>query len=127
MNIRIFLRLTAFTTAVIGLTLIALPHFIGDLFFEVTDHNSDIFIQFLGSSLIGYTYLNWQTSHGKKPAMEYPALIGNFSTLLIAFIISLAGVLNHSLKAAGWLIVLLHFTFGSGFGLYLYRYKKANQ
>jgi hypothetical protein len=123
MGLRNFLRLTAVTTGIIGATLIILPSFIANFFLPQTDHSTDIFIQFVGSSLIGYTYLNWQTAKANSPGQLHATLIGNFSTLLIAFAISLIGVLNGTLRQTGWLIVLLHFTFGTGFGWYLKYFK----
>lgn len=119
MNVRTFLRLTALTTGIIGVVLVVVPSFIGNFFIAATDHHTDIFIQFVGSSLIGYTYLNWHTAAETDARSLRPALIGNFATLLVAFMISLIGVLDGGLKATGWLIVLLHFVFGSGFGWYL--------
>lgn len=119
MPLRLFLRITALTTAVIGLTLTFLPAFVANLFFTATDHHADIFIRFLGSSLIGYTYLNWHTALQDDPAQSRSTLIGNFSTLLIAFVISLVGVLGGTLKASGWLIVAIHFVFGIGFFIQL--------
>jgi Na+-driven multidrug efflux pump len=121
-ELRLFLRITAVTTAIIGATLILFPSFIANLFLPNTDHMADIFIQFVGSSLIGYTYLNWFTARHDKFEQVHAALIGNFSTLLIAFIISLIGVISGGLKEMGWLIVALHFTFGTGFGFFLKKY-----
>jgi hypothetical protein len=117
--IKTFLRLTACTTGLIGATLLIMPSFIADFFFAATDHTVDIFIQFVGSSLIGYTYLNWQTAKASHPGQLHATLIGNFSSLFIAWIVSLAGVLNGTLKATGWFIVALHFVFGIGFAYFL--------
>lgn len=122
MQLKSFLRITAITTGIIGTILILLPSFIANFFLPGTDHSADIFIQFVGSSLIGYTYLNWFSTKNTDAKQVHATLIGNFSTLLIAFIISLIGVLDGDLKTTGWLIVALHFTFGAGFGWYL---KKA--
>jgi hypothetical protein len=121
MSLKLFLRLTACTTGIIGLTLVVMPSFIANLFLPNTDHAADIFIRFLGSSLIGYTYLNWQTAKNTDASQVRATLIGNFSTLFIAFVLSLIGVLAGDLKAAGLAIVALHGVFGSGFGWYLWR------
>jgi Na+-driven multidrug efflux pump len=121
MRLKLFLRLTACVTSVIGLTLLFFPHFVANLFLPLPVHGSDIFLRFLGSTLIGYTYLNIYTSIDEHLETARPTLIGNFSTLSIAFLVSLIGVLDHSLKSTGWLIVLLHLSFGSGFAWFAYK------
>jgi hypothetical protein len=120
MSAKTFLLATAAITAGIGLVLLVFPSFIANFFLAKPGHGEDIFIRFLGSSLIGYTYLNWFTTTDGQRSLR-ATLIGNFSTLCIALIISVAGVINHTLKATGLFIVLLHVTFVSGFGWFLYR------
>ncbi|MDQ5972264.1 MAG: hypothetical protein QG553_423 [Patescibacteria group bacterium] len=127
MTVRTFLRLTASATAVIGPTLLLFPGFINELFVVSPAHGSDIFIRFLGSALIGYTYLNWYSAHYSKTTSIHPTLVGNFSTLSIALILSIIAVLNGSLKASGWAIVLLHLVFASGFGWFLWRLRPDAQ
>jgi hypothetical protein len=78
----------------------------------------------LGSALVGYSYLNWFTS--ANGVTVRPTLIGNFSTLSIALVISIIGVLDGSLKTSGWLIVLLHLVFACGFGWFLWLAHKNN-
>lgn len=121
MPVKTFLRITTVLTAIIGAVLIILPVFISKFFLSDYVPGSEIFIRFLGSALVGYSYLNWYTAKYKQLELMHATLIGNFSTLMIALLISVIGVLDHSLKLTGWLIVLLHFTIGFGFGYYLYR------
>ncbi len=121
MTVRTFLRLTASVTAVIGPTLLLFPGFINELFVASPAHGTDIFIRFLGSALIGYTYLNWYSAHYSKTSSVHPTLVGNFSTLSIALILSIVAVLDGSLKTTGWAIVLLHLVFAAGFGWFLWR------
>jgi hypothetical protein len=125
MHIKVFLRLTAVVTFVIGLTLAVDPGFVENFFVSVPSHGGDIFIRFLGSSLIGYTYLNWYTS-GLDHILDMRAtLIGNLSTLTVAFFMSLFAVMSGTLNSKGWLIVLLHLTFGVGFGFYTYEIRHS--
>ena len=119
--VKTFLLSTATITAGIGLTLLFFPGFIADFFLPLPSHGTDIFIRFLGSTLIGYTYLNWSTTRYDHLASMRATLVGNFSTLSIALIVSIWGVLDHSLKSTGVLIILLHLTFAIGFGWYLYQ------
>lgn len=114
-----FLRITALVTFIIGLTLIIFPLFTANLFTPDSVTGSEIFIQFLGSSLIGFAFLNWYTAKLNTASVTRPALLGNFSTLLTATVLSTIGILNGSLKMSGILIVLLHTLFASGFGWFL--------
>lgn len=127
MSLKIYLRTTVCATSIIGLTLLLFPHFVANFFLPMPAHGADIFIRFLGSTLIGYTYLNYYTSTDDHLKTARPTLVGNLSTLFIAFIVSLIGVLDHNLKSTGWLIVLLHLTFAAGFGWYLYKFEKITK
>jgi hypothetical protein len=123
MPVNLFLRLTAFITVIIGLTLLIFPAFIENFFINSPSHGGDIFIRFLGSTLFGYACLNWFSARlNEKPATRV-VLAGNFSTLSIAFFVSLIGQINGTFKSTGILIVLLHLFFASGFLAYLYKQK----
>jgi Na+-driven multidrug efflux pump len=121
MPVKVFLRLTSLVIMLIGLTLLAAPSFIEKFFLARPDYGSDIFIRFLGSSLIGYGYLNWFTSALGSIVRMKATLIGNLSTLIIAFFISLFGLISGTLNKNGIFIVLLHLTFGAGFCYYIFK------
>ncbi len=124
MPIKLFLTATALVTAVIGTILLLVPSFIANFFLPSAAHGTDIFIRFLGSTLIGFTYLNWATTRYEHLAAMRATLIGNFSTLSIALVISIVGVLDHTLKITGVFIILLHLVFAVGFGSYLYKLRQ---
>lgn len=121
MPVKTFLVATAAVTAVIGSTLLVFPGCIATFFLTHPAQGSDIFIRFLGSSLVGYSYLNWFTAHFDNLHTMRATLIGNFSTLFIALVVSVWGVLDHTLKATGIFIILLHLSFAAGFGFYLHK------
>jgi Na+-driven multidrug efflux pump len=127
MSLKLFLRITVCATSLIGLTVLLFPHFVANFFLPSPARGTDIFIRFLGSTLIGYTYLNFYTSTDSHLSTARPTLIGNLSTLSIAFLVSLIGVLDHSLKSTGWLIVLLHLAFGSGFAWFTYKHQSLRK
>ena len=124
MHIKIFLKVIVYLTTGIGLALLVCPSTVGTIFLNSYAPGSDIFIRFLGSALIGYSYLNWYTSKYEEPKLMHATLVGNFATLFIASIVSIIGVLDQSLNQRGLLIVLLHISVGSGFGYYLYHSNK---
>jgi hypothetical protein len=104
------------------LTLIIFPGFIDNFFIKAPSSGGDIFIRFLGSTLFGYSCLNWFTSNFEKSeAAIRVCLASNLSTLTVAFFISLIGLLNGTFKATGILIVILHFGFAAGFSAYIYK------
>lgn len=123
MKIKTFLRLTSTVIIVIGFTLVIFPGFIENFFVSNSSHGGDIFIRFLGSSLVGYSYLNWFTSGLDNIKTMRATIIGNFSTLLLAFLISVLALANGTLNREGILIVLLHLVFSLGFGYYLFKVK----
>lgn len=125
MPIRLFLRITAFTTAVIGLSFIFLPETMVNFFLTDPIGHGSIFVRFLGSSLVGYSFLNAYASMYNHLELVKPNLAGNFATLSVAFVLSVVGMVTGSLNKNGILIVLLHLTFGAGFGWYLYRLQRA--
>lgn len=121
MSAKLFLRLTAGTTLLISLVLVTMPGFVENYFVSSPSHGGDIFIRFLGSALIGYTYLNWHTSKLDSVEAMQATFLGNLSTLTIAFFISLSAVITGTLNPKGLFIVLLHFTFAVGFGFYTFK------
>jgi hypothetical protein len=125
MPVRLFLRITALTTAVIGLSFILLPVTMVNFFLADPISSGAIFVRFLGSSLVGYSFLNAYASMYNHLYLVKANLIGNFATLTIAFALSIIGVVSGSLNKSGLLIVALHLVFGAGFGWYLYRLKRA--
>jgi hypothetical protein len=118
MPVRLFLRLTAVTTAAIGVVLILVPGIIADVFLTQRAAGSNIFIQFLGSSLVGYTLINWYSSHVDDKALLHATITGNLGTLTIAAVLSVVGLANHALRPSGVLILLLHVGFGCGFAYF---------
>jgi hypothetical protein len=123
MPIRIFLKITSLVTFIIGAAFLFLPVTIVNLFLIDPIGSGDIFIRFLGSSLIGYSCLNYYTSRYKNLDILIANMTGNFVTLFIASVLSVIGLLDGSLNKNGVLILILHLVFGSGFGYYIYRLK----
>jgi hypothetical protein len=120
MSVRFFLKLTSYITSVLGVTLILFPSFIENTFITQPSHGGDIFIRFLGSTLFGYACLNWFAAKNNDEPARKITMMGNLSTLTVAFFISLAAVISGTLNAKGWLIVLLHLTFGTGFAVFIF-------
>jgi hypothetical protein len=121
MSVKVFLRLTSVVIVLIGFSLVVGPRFIDNFFVAKANHGEDIFIRFLGSSLIGYAYLNWFTSNLSDIKNMKATLIGNLSTLTIAFFISVFALISGTLNKNGIFIVLLHFIFAVGFCYYLFQ------
>lgn len=124
MSVGVFLKLTALTTGVIGLLFSLWPHFVATFFLVQVNHDSNVFIRYLGSSLLGYSALNWFSSK-QTPIVLRPVLWGNGISLALATVISSLDLINHVVKPTGWLILLLHVGFGSGFAAYLYQQQRA--
>jgi len=113
--------MTAVVTALIGASLLFFPLTVANIFLTHSMDEGAIFVRFLGSSLVGYSYLNWYTAHYDQFLVMRATIIGNFSTLSIALLVSILGVVGGVLNLQGLLIVALHLVFASGFGYYLLR------
>lgn len=124
MRVQTFLKITAFTTALIGASFIIAPFQLTNVFVDNLGREALMFIRFLGSSLVGYSYLNWQTAKLNKLQAMRATLVGNFATLCIALLLSIIGVLTKDLNLYGLLIVALHLAFASGFGYFLLKSNK---
>ncbi|MBA3757514.1 hypothetical protein H0X09_01460 [Candidatus Saccharibacteria bacterium] len=115
--------MTTIATALIGAALLFLPLTVANIFLTHSMHEGAIFVRFLGSSLVGYSYLNWYTAHYDHFMVMRATIIGNFSTLCIALLVSIFGVIGGVLNVRGLLIVALHLVLVSGFGYHLLRLK----
>ena len=124
MPVKVFLRVTSVITVLLGLLLIFFPVFIENFFVTHSSHGGDIFIRFLGSTLFGYACLNWFTSRYNDKLEIRSTVSANLATLTVAFFISLIAVLNDTLNARGWLIVLLHLSFATGFAVYSFEFRQ---
>ena len=121
LDFRLFLKFTSLVTLLIGLIFFIFPaqavHF-----FTGLDHPRDkIFVMFLGSSLSGYSMLNWQASNHSAPSILRPVFLGNFTALIIAWPLSIYALVTRQLNNYGLLILLIHLSFGIGFGYFLKR------
>jgi len=116
--------MTTIATALIGGALLFLPLTVANIFLTNSMQEGAIFVRFLGSSLVGYSYLNWYTARYDQFIVMRATIIGNFSTLCIALLVSILGVVGGVLNVRGLLIVALHLVFASGFGYYLLSLKK---
>ena len=116
--------MTAIATALIGAAMLLLPLTIANIFLTHSMNEGAIFVRFLGSSLVGYSYLNWYTAHYDHFMVMRATIIGNVSTLCIALVVSIIGVISGVLNVWGLLIVALHLVLVIGFGYYLLRLTK---
>jgi hypothetical protein len=113
-NPRHYLPLTAVVLSVFSAGLLIMPGIVMRAF-NITDSvMGSVFIQFLGASLAGHAYLNWQARRAAKPAVEL-AVTMNIVALLAALIVSLLVVFHGTYTRPGLLIMLMHTAFLSGF------------
>lgn len=76
--------------------------------------NGTMFMQFLGASLAGHSYLNWHTKRATTEVMK-PVMRMNIFALLSAVLIGLAAIITGSYTEIGLLILVMHATFLCGF------------
>lgn len=109
-----YLRLIAFITISLGVTMIILPIWIADLFFHAPGgDNIGFFVRMVGSTLIGYASLNLIATIDGTERLCRAAVWSNLVTLVIASIISIKYV--NTFDEFGWLIISQHIFFVIGF------------
>lgn len=118
-----YLRAVALITLALGLTLLFFPKFLGLLFFNEINNASLFFISITGSTLVGYSVLNFFASFHKNNNIKELAVWGNLATLLVATVLTL--IYYTRFDSFGWLILLQHTVFASGFTTCIYLYKKS--
>lgn len=123
--IRGYLLCTGAVTATIGFILLFWPEAILQWF--IPGATGDFFISFIGSALIGYATLNILSAEAKSQETQKLALVSNMTTLVIATGLSVYGVTTHKVTQLGWLLIMEHILFVSGFGYMLYLEYKTPQ
>ncbi len=83
--------------------------------FSRSKEDSTHFIRFIGAALLGFSVTNWFYSRSRDIRTVQPALIGNLASLSLAVIIDIAGLISGEVTQAGWLMLLVHATFGTAF------------
>ncbi len=119
-----YLKFTAFSTLIIGLIFFLWPTQAVHFFTGTTISDGSIFIMFLGSSLMGYSALNWFASFIKDLDLLRPVLLGNFVALVIAVPLSVYALFDGLLLKVGVVILIIHTSFALGFYYYI---KKTNR
>lgn len=113
--VSLVLRIAAIVTAVIGLTTLIAPAAIISVF---DGYNADNFhfVRFIGTALIGFAVMNWLYSTFEDMRVVLPVLYGNMTSLVLAIIVDLVGLLAGTLTQMTWFILGLHLMFVAAFG-----------
>lgn len=123
LTIRLVLRMAAVATLLLGVgTILAPPHIIE---WFVGHGVRDVhFVRFIGTALTGFAVANWLYSYAKPVKVALPAIYGNLTSLCLAIIIDIIGVINGSLGNASWSVLLIHICFALGFGYCVWLIKR---
>lgn len=119
--VRSFFVLAAITTLFLGLGLLVSPHWFTSIFVNDPISLSGIFfIRFAGTSLVGFSVLNFY-AFNKSPELLRLAAIVNIASLAPATVIAVWTYQQYSIDKFRWLIVAEHIIFLAGFSLCLAR------
>lgn len=113
--VRGFFVLAGLTTLALGLGLVLSPQWVTNIFINDPIPVSGIFfIRFAGTSLLGFSVLNFYASN-KSPKLLRFAAITNITSLAPATVIAIWTYQHYSIDNFRWLIVVDHLFFLSGF------------
>lgn len=125
MHLRLFLRFTSIFTFLIGIIFFILPSQAVEFFTDQASLDSSVFIMFLGSSMFGYSAISWTASNITSETAMRPVLIGNTIALIVACPLSVYALASKQLNVAGFVILIIHLGFATGF-LYFLKHLPAN-
>ncbi|MDQ3123426.1 MAG: hypothetical protein M3Q14_01950 [bacterium] len=113
-KVRIILQIAAFSTLIIGVGTLLFPDLIVS-WFDGTSGESNHFVRFIGTALIGFSVANWLCSRLPDLSHALPVIYGNFTSLVLAILVDLIGLALNLLSGAVWIILLVHFSFALAF------------
>lgn len=110
-----FFVLAGFTTLILGLGLLVSPQWVTNIFVNDPISSSGIFfIRFAGTSLLGFSILNFY-SFNKSPELLRLIAMTNIASLAPATVVAIWTYQQYSIDKFRWLIVAEHLFFLSGF------------
>lgn len=104
-----YLQSTAAITFIIGIVLLFWPERILQWF--IPEATGDFFIRFIGSTLVGYSTLNYLASRSGNLRTCQIAIDANLVTLGVASLLSIIGVTSGTIRSYEWLIIAEHVFF----------------
>lgn len=113
--VRSFFVLAGLTTLILGLGLVISPQWVTNIFVnDPISANGIFFIRFAGTSLLGFSILNFY-AFNKSPQLIRLAAIVNIASLAPATVIAVWTYQQYSIDKFRWLIVAEHMFFLLGF------------
>lgn len=109
-----FLKLAAIMLTLFSVALIGFPHYVMQIFTHNPTGIGEMFMQFLGASLVGHAYLNWHAHQLDKTGQKL-ILYMNTAALFFAVVISLAAMIISTPSWPLGLILIMHTMFLGGF------------
>jgi hypothetical protein len=117
----VYFRIVAITTLLLGLSLIIFPGFTSGIFFSGLNDDTLFFVTICGSTLLGYSALNWFTAQLNQRETYEIAAWGNLVTLVIATLLSIRAIPDFDQNI--WLLTVQHALFATGFFVTLHKLK----
>jgi len=114
-----YLFLISLITLFLGGFLVLAPNQVINLFFNDQTVATEFFARITGSTLVGYSTLNYLASKSNMAKLAGIAVYGNLSTLAAAAVITITYISRFD--SFGWLIISQHLFFASGFVICLYK------
>lgn len=113
-TVHVVLRSAALATFILGVgTILAPPHIVE---WFVGHGVQDVhFVRFIGTALTGFAVANWLYSRMTPIKLALPAVYGNLTSLYLAIVIDVTGIINGTLGRSIWAVLILHIAFAAAF------------
>lgn len=118
MRLRNLFLLGTVVALIFALGLLLGPTTILQLFGLSTGNTEKLLAQFAGASLAGFGLLSWFAKDFTDPKAQDGAVITLLIFNVIAFIVSLLGVLSRVMRSGGWLATIIFLLFALGYGYF---------
>lgn len=115
-----YLKYTAAVLAVFSIVLIFFPAYVLLFFKDAQAGAAVMFMRFLGASLAGHSYMNWEVGRYEPSALR-PVYLMNIIALVLAVFIDMWAIYKDMFTVLGILIFVMHVVFLLGF-LIIYRH-----
>lgn len=111
---KVYLNLTAAVLLIFGIVLIFFPSLVLLLFKDVQTNVAVMFMRFLGASLAGHSYMNWEAGRHDAYLLR-PVYLMNIIALVLAVFMDMWAVFMDMFTLLGILIFVMHLLFLIGF------------
>jgi hypothetical protein len=121
MNFKILMMIKAAVNLVLGTLILIVPEFVYGLFGATLNAGGIFAAREYGAAMYGNLMITWFARTAVASPARWAIILGLCVYDAIGVVVTLIALLNGTLNALGWGILLIYLFFAVGFGYYLVR------